>query len=169
MVTNVTMKAKHYTNAAAAGGGYTSESSNSGSNSPSPPPSPRRHASSVSHCRRRLRTKTNSFSRRDNLAVTVSFLFRRNFRYLAVLCLLYVSGLIMCVGPLSGLLGHTPIPGLVYRSHEIFEKLWDDIQSDNSSAIEVRFYFSHYLFVNFLFPVWLLRKYGEKNWVPINA
>ncbi|KAJ4700618.1 O-fucosyltransferase family protein [Melia azedarach] len=137
MVTNVTMKAKHYTNAAAAGGGYTSESSNSGSNSPSPPPSPRRHASSVSHCRRRLRTKTNSFSRRDNLAVTVSFLFRRNFRYLAVLCLLYVSGLIMCVGPLSGLLGHTPIPGLVYRSHEIFEKLWDDIQSDNSSAIEL--------------------------------
>ncbi|XP_031252616.1 O-fucosyltransferase 10 [Pistacia vera] len=115
-------------------GGYASESSNSGSNSPSPPPSPRRHAT-VSHYRRRLRTKTNSFSLRDNLGV--SFLFRWNFRYLVLLTLLYVSGLIMCVGPFSELIGFPPVPGSVYRSHEIFEKLWDDIQFDNSSAIDL--------------------------------
>ncbi|KAH9756869.1 O-fucosyltransferase 11 [Citrus sinensis] len=138
------MKAKPYyhqqnTNAAASGGGgggYSSESSNGGSNSPSPPPSPRRH-SSISHSRRRLRTKSFSFFRRDSFALTVSFIFRRNLRYLVLLCLLYVSGLIMCVGPFAGLVGHTPVPGSVYRSHEIFGKLWDQIQSDNSSAIDL--------------------------------
>lgn len=141
MATNKTMKAKPYyhhqnTNAAASGGGYSSESSNGGSNSPSPPPSPRRHAS-VSHGRRRLRTKSYSFSRRDSFALTVSFIFRRNVRYLVLLCLLYVSGLIMCVGPFAGLVGHTSVPGSVYRSHEIFGKLWVQIQSDNSSAIDL--------------------------------
>ncbi|KAH9756876.1 O-fucosyltransferase 11 [Citrus sinensis] len=144
MATNKNMKAKPYyhqqnTNAAASGGGgggYSSESSNGGSNSPSPPPSPRRH-SSISHSRRRLRTKSFSFFRRDSFALTVSFIFRRNLRYLVLLCLLYVSGLIMCVGPFAGLVGHTPVPGSVYRSHEIFGKLWDQIQSDNSSAIDL--------------------------------
>lgn len=144
MATNKNMKAKPYyhqqnTNAAASGGGgggYSSESSNGGSNSPSPPPSPRRHAS-ISHSRRRLRTKSFSFFRRDSFALTVSFIFRRNLRYLVLLCLLYVSGLIMCVGPFAGLVGHTPVPGSVYRSHEIFGKLWDQIQSDNSSAIDL--------------------------------
>lgn len=43
----------------------------------------------------------------------------------------------MCVGPFSGLVGHSPLPGSVYRSHEIFQKLWADIQADNSSAIEL--------------------------------
>ncbi|KAH9691029.1 O-fucosyltransferase 11 [Citrus sinensis] len=144
MATNKNMKAKPYyhqqnTNAAASGGGgggYSSESSNGGSNSPSPPPSPRRHAS-ISHSRRRLRTKSFSFFRRDSFALTVSFIFRRNLRYLVLLCLLYVLGLIMCVGPFAGLVGHTPVPGSVYRSHEIFGKLWDQIQSDNSSAIDL--------------------------------
>ncbi|GAY41732.1 hypothetical protein CUMW_061700 [Citrus unshiu] len=144
MASNKNMKAKPYyhqqnTNAAASGGGgggYSSESSNGGSNSPSPPPSPRRHAS-ISHSRRRLRTKSFSFFRRDSFALTVSFIFRRNLRYLVLLCLLYVSGLIMCVGPFAGLVGHTPVPGSVYRSHEIFGKLWDQIQFDNSSAIDL--------------------------------
>lgn len=144
MASNKNMKAKPYyhqqnTNAAASGGGgggYSSESSNGGSNSPSPPPSPRRHAS-ISHSRRRLRTKSFSFFRRDSFALTVSFIFRRNLRYLVLLCLLYVLGLIMCVGPFAGLVGHTPVPGSVYRSHEIFGKLWDQIQSDNSSAIDL--------------------------------
>lgn len=144
MATNKNMKAKPYyhqqnTNCAASGGGgggYSSESSNGGSNSPSPPPSPRRHAS-ISHSRRRLRTKSFSFFRRDSFALTVSFIFRRNLRYLVLLCLLYVSGLIMCVGPFAGLVGHTPVLGSVYRSHEIFGKLWDQIQSDNSSAIDL--------------------------------
>ncbi|KAH7567855.1 hypothetical protein JRO89_XS07G0167500 [Xanthoceras sorbifolium] len=139
MTTNITMKAKSYnqhyqTSNVAATGGYASESSNSGSNSPSPPPSPRRQAS-IFQYRRRLRTKTNSFSRRDNLPF--GFLFRYNARYLAVLSLLYVSGLFMCVGPFSGLVGRTPVPGSLYRSHQIFEKLWDDIHSDNSTAIEL--------------------------------
>ncbi|KAK9219693.1 hypothetical protein WN943_008339 [Citrus x changshan-huyou] len=144
MASNKNMKAKPYyhqqnTNAAASGGGgggYSSESSNGGSNSPSPPPSPRRHAS-ISHSRRRLRTKSFSFFRRDSFALTVSFIFRRNLRYLVLLCLLYVLGLIMCVGPFAGLVGHTPVPGSVYRSHEIFGKLWDQIQFDNSSAIDL--------------------------------
>lgn len=43
----------------------------------------------------------------------------------------------MCVGPFSGLVWQAPLPGSVYRSHEIFEKLWHEIESDNSSAIEV--------------------------------
>lgn len=158
MATNKNMKAKPYyhqqnTNAAASGGGgggYSSESSNGGSNSPSPPPSPRRHAS-ISHSRRRLRTKSFSFFRRDSFPLTVGFIFRRNLRYLVLLCLLYVSGLIMCVGPFAGLVGHTPVPGSVYRSHEIFGKLWDQIQSDNSSAIDVRFSFPHFIHFFFLF------------------
>lgn len=171
MATNKNMKAKPYyhqqnTNAAASGGGgggYSSESSNGGSNSPSPPPSPRRHAS-ISHSRRRLRTKSFSFFRRDSFALTVSFIFRRNLRYLVLLCLLYVLGLIMCVGPFAGLVGHTPVPGSVYRSHEIFGKLWDQIQFDNSSAIDVRFSFPHFIYL--FFSVCLLRKYGEEKKAP---
>lgn len=174
MATNKTMKAKpcyHHqnTNAAASGGGggggYSSESSNGGSNSPSPPPSPRRHAS-ISHSRRRLRTKSYSFSRRDSFALTVSFIFRRNVRYLVLLCLLYVSGLIMCVGPFAGLVGHASVPGSVYRSHEIFGKLWDQIQSDNSSVIDVRFYLIHFIYL-FCFSVCLIGKYGEEKKAPI--
>lgn len=117
---------------------YNCESSESAtnSNSPSPPPSPRRHSTNgTSHCRRRLRSKTHSFSRQDALAAAV--LTRRSLRYLLLLPMLYVSGLLMCVGPFSGLVGHSPLPGSVYRSHEIFQKLWADIQADNSSAIEV--------------------------------
>ncbi|XP_021900750.1 uncharacterized protein LOC110816742 [Carica papaya] len=117
---------------------YNCESSESAtnSNSPSPPPSPRRHSTNgTSHCRRRLRSKTHSFSRQDALAAAV--LTRRSLRYLLLLPMLYVSGLLMCVGPFSGLVGHSPLPGSVYRSHEIFQKLWADIQADNSSAIEL--------------------------------
>lgn len=43
----------------------------------------------------------------------------------------------MCVGSFFSLLWQPPLPGSVYRSHEIFEKLWPEIESDNSSAIEV--------------------------------
>lgn len=43
----------------------------------------------------------------------------------------------MWVGPFSALIGHAPVPGSVYRSHEIFQKLWPDIESDNSSAVEL--------------------------------
>lgn len=128
------MKAKphhhhHYNgNGGVGGGGNGSESSSS--TSPSPPPSPRRHSSTLSHCRRKFRSKP--------ISVVAGFLLLRRFlRLLVVLPLLYVSGLIMCVGPFSGLVGHTPLPGSVYRSHEMFELLWPHIQADNSTPIEV--------------------------------
>ncbi|KAJ7965612.1 O-fucosyltransferase family protein [Quillaja saponaria] len=113
--------------------GYVSESG--GSSSPSPPRSPRRH-SKFSHCRRRVRSKAHSqIPIKDTLVAGI--LFRRNLRYLLVLPLLYVSGLLMCVGPFSAFIGQPALPGSVYRSHEIFQKLWHEIESDNSSAIEL--------------------------------
>ncbi|KAK9270355.1 hypothetical protein L1049_025934 [Liquidambar formosana] len=115
--------------------GYSSESS-----SPSPPPSPRRH-SSLSYCRRRPRSKSHSQPRRDNFIAGI--FLRLKHRYLLVLPLFYISGLLMCVGPFSAFVGHPPLPGSVYRSHEIFQKLWDDIQSDNSSAIELSSVWRH--------------------------
>ncbi|TQE08903.1 hypothetical protein C1H46_005517 [Malus baccata] len=122
-------KAHHHqynANGAGGGGGNGSESSNS--TSPSPPPSPRRHFT-VPHCRRKLRTKTIS-------VVSGFLLLRRFLRLLVVLPLLYVSGLLICVGPFSGLVGHTPLPGSVYRSHEMFQLLWPHILADNSTPIE---------------------------------
>ena len=130
--------------------GYSSESSSgTNSNSPSPPPSPPqlRLAPSLSQCRRRLRSKTHSFVRRENLGSGLNF--RRNLRYLLVLPLLYVSGLFMCVGPFSGLLGYASIPGSVYRSRENFQRLWDDIRFDNSSAIQVFFFNLSLIFNSF--------------------
>ncbi|CAN6583914.1 unnamed protein product [Malus baccata var. baccata] len=123
-------KAHHHqynANGAGGGGGNGSESSNS--TSPSPPPSPRRHFT-VPHCRRKLRTKTIS-------VVSGFLLLRRFLRLLVVLPLLYVSGLLICVGPFSGLVGHTPLPGSVYRSHEMFQLLWPHILADNSTPIEL--------------------------------
>lgn len=44
----------------------------------------------------------------------------------------------MCVvGPFSALVGGPAPPGSVYRSHEMFRRLWSDIQADNSSTIEL--------------------------------
>ncbi|XVF64627.1 hypothetical protein PTKIN_Ptkin09bG0183300 [Pterospermum kingtungense] len=126
------------TNNKGGGDGYSSESSSgTNSNSPSPPPSPPkpRLAPTLSQCRRRLRSKTHSFVRRGNLGSGLNF--RRNLRYLLVLPLLYVSGLFMCVGPFSGLLGYASVPGSVYRSHENFQRLWDDIRFDNSSTLQL--------------------------------
>ncbi|KAI3419819.1 O-fucosyltransferase family protein [Psidium guajava] len=98
------------------------------SSSPSPPPSPRRGAT-VGHCRRRLRSRP-SFG---------AGVIRMDARYLAALSLLYLGGMLMYVGPFSSLVGLLlPPPGSVYRSHEILHKLWPDIHSDNSSAIELQ-------------------------------
>ncbi|GLU01011.1 hypothetical protein SLE2022_183380 [Rubroshorea leprosula] len=109
--------------------------SSSETNSPTTPPSPTRH-SAVSHCRRRLfRSKPHSFSRRENIGAGINL--RRNLRFLLLLPLLYLSGLFTCVGPFTRLLGYTPPPGSVYRSHQNFERLWDDIRFDNSSAIQL--------------------------------
>lgn len=115
---------------AAAHSGYAGE----GSRSPSPPPSPRLQ-STLSHCRRAVvRSKT----RRDaSVAVT---LLRRSLRYsLLLLPLLYVLFVITCSCPFPAIMGlYPPLPGSLYRSHLIFENLWDDIRFDNSSRpIEV--------------------------------
>nr|GLL44336.1 uncharacterized protein At1g04910-like isoform X2 [Ipomoea trifida] len=56
---------------------------------------------------------------------------------LLLLPLLYFSGLISCLRPLFSLF-HTPSPqAAVYRSHEIFRRLWTDIDADNSSTREL--------------------------------
>lgn len=94
------------------------------SESPSPPLSPNRRV---------LRRQ-----RRQTLLRASSFSLRRNLRYLLLLPMIYASGLLMCVGPFSGLVGWVYVPGSVYRSPEIYRKLKDDIFSDNSTALEVR-------------------------------
>jgi len=127
---NFAMKSK------AGGNGLTSEAGGGGggsSSSPSPPPSPRRQ-SGVTRCRRRLRPAKDSSESRRLVAVIMT---RRSLRYFFLLPLVYISGLLMCVGPFSALIGHTPLPGSRYRSHEIFHNLWHHIETDNSSVIEV--------------------------------
>ncbi|XP_049380900.1 O-fucosyltransferase 10-like [Solanum stenotomum] len=90
-------------------------------NNSSPPTSPRNRQ----NCRRRLR-------RRGSFAM----LHRKNF--LLLVSVLYLTGLISCVGPLFSLLQYSGLStGAVYRSHEIFQKLWTDIEADNSSSIQL--------------------------------
>lgn len=107
------------------------------SESPSPPLSPNRRV---------LRRQ-----RRQTLFRASSFSLRRNLRYLLLLPMIYASGLLMCVGPFSGLVGGwVYVPGSVYRSPEIYRKLQDDIFSDNSTTVEVLsllffFFFFHFL------------------------
>lgn len=126
------------------GNGCASDASGN-SSSPSPPPSPRRHAS-LSQCRRRVRSKAQ-YAQSLKESFGGGILLRRNLRYLLVLPLLYVCGLLMCVvGPFSALVGGPAPPGSVYRSHEMFRRLWSDIQADNSSTIEVRFTTSFFSF-----------------------
>ncbi|XP_059433761.1 O-fucosyltransferase 10 [Corylus avellana] len=117
------------------GNGNASDASGN-SSSPSPPPSPRRHAS-ISQCRRRVRSKAQ-YAQSLKESFGGGILLRRNLRYLLVLPLLYVCGLLMCVvGPFSALVGGPAPPGSVYLSHEMFRRLWRDIQADNSSALEL--------------------------------
>ncbi|CAM8972022.1 unnamed protein product [Rhodiola kirilowii] len=104
----------------------------SDSNSSSPPhspPSPRRQPAAPL-LRRRSRSKSQS----QPLA---GMLIQRYLRYLVVLPLFYFSGLLMCVGPFSAFLGNSSPPGTVYRSHELFNKLWHDIEVDNQTKIEL--------------------------------
>ncbi|KDP32763.1 hypothetical protein JCGZ_12055 [Jatropha curcas] len=125
-------KAAHNVNA----NNGTASDGSADSNSPSPPPSPRRnHLIGIPQSRRRLRSKLQSHFRRENL--TAGIFLRWNIRYLVVLPLLYISGLIMCVGPFSAFLLQPSLPGAVYRSSELFAKLWPDIAVDNSTAIEL--------------------------------
>ncbi|XP_047314064.1 O-fucosyltransferase 11-like [Impatiens glandulifera] len=44
----------------------------------------------------------------------------------------------MCIGPFYSVVVHpNPLPGSVYRSQELFQRLWNDIQSENSSTIQL--------------------------------
>ncbi|XP_050291259.1 O-fucosyltransferase 11-like [Quercus robur] len=119
-------------------GNGNSNDNNSGggrSSSPSSPPLPPL-CSSVSQCRRRVQSNAQSQLLKDNFGGGI--LFRRNLRYLVVLPLLYLSGLLMCVGgPFSTLVGWPTTPSAVYRSHDMFQKLWPRIHSDNSSILEL--------------------------------
>ncbi|KAK4740847.1 hypothetical protein SAY87_024435 [Trapa incisa] len=106
------------------GGSAVGGTRGSGSTSPSPPLSPPRRRA------RLLRPRSST--------TFVGILLRRPVRYLVALPLMYFSGLIMCVGPFSSLVGlFSPQPGSVYRSHLIFQKLWPDIVLDNSSSVQL--------------------------------
>ncbi|KAB1205375.1 hypothetical protein CJ030_MR7G010684 [Morella rubra] len=128
----MTMKTKSH---AHNGNGSASDNSGGGSSSPSPPPSPPRH-SSLSYCRRRVRSKAH-YAQSLKESFGGGILLRRNLRYLLVLPMLYLSGLLMCVGPFSAIVGGPAPPGSVYRSHEMFWRLWRDVEADNSSAVEL--------------------------------
>lgn len=90
--------------------------------SPSPPLSPNR--------------RVPRRQRRQTLFRASSFSFRRKLRYLLLLPMIYASGLLMCVGPFSGLVGWVYVPGSVYRSPEIYKKLRHDIFADNSTDVQ---------------------------------
>ncbi|XP_023535212.1 O-fucosyltransferase 10-like [Cucurbita pepo subsp. pepo] len=105
----------------------------SGSSSPSPPHSPPRYASKG---RRKLRSKPHYYLPLRELFVG-GFNFRFSFRHMVLLPLLYISGLIMCVGPFSSFGGQPSPPGSLYRSHRMYHLLRRHIQSDNSSAIQM--------------------------------
>ncbi|CAA7062341.1 unnamed protein product [Microthlaspi erraticum] len=102
--------------------GVVGSDNGSRSESPSPPLSPSR--------------RVPRRQRRQTLYRASSFSLRRRLRYFLLLPMIYASGLLMCVGPFSGLVGWVHAPGSVYRSPEIYRKLRDDILSDNSTALE---------------------------------
>ncbi|GAB4844866.1 O-fucosyltransferase 11 [Ancistrocladus abbreviatus] len=96
--------------------------------------------SSVSSPQSPPRKQLRHVRRRSKVSQSTIFsgtFLRRCFRYWLMLPLLYISGLFMCACSLSRILCRSPIPGSVYRSHELFQKLWPDIESDNSTPIEL--------------------------------
>lgn len=107
---------------------------------------PKNPSSTLPNFRWRSHFKLHSTHRRETLFFAGKFP-RRNtlLRYFLLLSMLYVSGLILCLGPLSAILHPPPLPGSLYLSHQIFENLWNEIQSDNSSAIQV-------CFIIYIFP-----------------
>ncbi|XP_010272863.1 PREDICTED: uncharacterized protein At1g04910-like [Nelumbo nucifera] len=122
--------------------GYSSESS-----SDSPPSSPR-PLSKVPHYRRRLRSKGH-LGAAGHGTFFACVLSQRNFRIFILVPVFYISGMIIFLGTFSVVMRPRscspspspllppPQPGSVYRSHEIFQNLWPDIQSDNASGIEL--------------------------------
>lgn len=113
--------------------GYHCTDPNTGNSSPptSPPHLHCRHKSQQLHFKHNQRRRVRSLS-------FASASRRHLLRYfLLLLLVLYFSGLITCVGPLSAILRGPLPPGSIYRSHQVFEKLWPHIQSDNSSSATV--------------------------------
>lgn len=93
-------------------------------------------ATTATRCRRKLHLHCKHRQRG-----VVCFFYAGIFhkRYLLFLSILYIMGLITCAGPLLSILHPPPPPppGSLYRSQELFLKLWPEIQSDNSSTVEV--------------------------------
>ncbi|KAI3464472.1 hypothetical protein Pfo_021135 [Paulownia fortunei] len=91
---------------------------------------------STTRCRRRLHLHCKHRHRG-----VFCFFFTGIFpkRYLLFLTILYIMGLITCAGPLLTILHPPPppLPGSLYRSQELFLKLWPEIQSDNASTVEL--------------------------------
>ncbi|KAI5589180.1 hypothetical protein BDE02_05G143900 [Populus trichocarpa] len=129
MAINTIMKNKPYNV-------VSSEGSGGDGNPPSSPPSPRRQTSGFSQCRRRLRSKVPlQYFRKYSLAAGI--FGRRNIQFLLLLFFLYFSGLMMCVGRFSNFLRHSREPIAIYKSHLLLEKFWHDIETDNSTALEL--------------------------------
>ena len=143
----------------------SSEGSGGDGNSSSPPSSPRRQTSGFSQCRRRLRSKVQlQYFRKDSLAAGI--FVRRNIQFLLLLFFLYFSGLMMCVGRFSDFLRHSREPIAIYKSHVLLEKLWHDIETDNSTALEVfiflKIFFCELLFLRCLIFIFCL--VVEQKW-----
>ncbi|KAL3641305.1 hypothetical protein CASFOL_016273 [Castilleja foliolosa] len=77
------------------------------------------------------------FKHRHQGALFFTGIFRK--RYLFFLSILYIVGLINCAGRLLTILHPPPPPppGAIYRSQDLFLNLWPEIQSDNSSTVEL--------------------------------
>uniref|UniRef100_A0A6N2LUL0 O-fucosyltransferase family protein n=1 Tax=Salix viminalis TaxID=40686 RepID=A0A6N2LUL0_SALVM len=115
---------------------YNVVSSEGDGNSPSSPPSPRRQTSGFSQCRRRLRSKV-PLQYFPKYSLAAGIFFRRNIQYLMLLFFLYFSGLMMCVGRFSNFLLHSREPIAIYKSHLLLQSVWHDIETDNSTALEL--------------------------------
>ncbi|CAJ2678860.1 unnamed protein product [Trifolium pratense] len=65
--------------------------------------------------------------------LSAGIITRRSLRYFFLLPVVYLYGLLMCVGQfpftLSSLIGYAPLPASRYRSHEVFQKLWNEIEN----------------------------------------
>ncbi|KAL3641306.1 hypothetical protein CASFOL_016274 [Castilleja foliolosa] len=84
--------------------------------------------------RRRLRLQ---FKHRHQGAFFFTGIFHK--RYLFLLSILFIVGLINCAGRLLTILHPPPPqpPGATYRSQELFLKIWPEIQSDNGYTVEL--------------------------------
>ncbi|KAF9599901.1 hypothetical protein IFM89_001847 [Coptis chinensis] len=113
--------------------GYSSESS--ASSSPSSSPKQTHSSFKRQHSYRRLRSK--SFKGTTKTSFLANILLRKKFRLFLIIPLFYISVLFTCLGAFFPIMNPSPLPGSVYRSPEVFDKLWPQIQSDNASALEM--------------------------------